>query len=389
MTSPLATIRSSRSPATAGATRHAARPRPWLSVVAVIGMLATQAVTADDRPPVLLSETGLYVSGSTDTTAAVLSFSPQYPLWSDGSAKRRWILLPPGTAIDASRADAWEFPPGTRLWKEFSLSQRIETRMIERMVDGSWRYLTYVWRADGLDADLAPADGFPALAVSDAPDGRYVIPSQSDCLACHEGTAVPVLGFSALQLSPDRDPDALHATAAGAHDVDLRGLVEAGLLENLPQTLLDRPPRITAASPDQRAALGYLHGNCGHCHNDPAESGAGVPVDLLLAHSVSAPDSGEAVLRSLRGAAGRFRAAGTAATTQADLVFDRMRSRDPRTQMPPLGTRVTDDAALALLGRALAPALPAPAAHPAVAGLPGENAASEPHARVGLRGVGD
>ena len=66
-----------------------------------------------------------------------LAFSPQYPLWSDGAAKRRWISLPPGTAIDASRPDAWEFPRGTRLWKEFSLDRPVETRFIERLPDGS------------------------------------------------------------------------------------------------------------------------------------------------------------------------------------------------------------------------------------------------------------
>ena len=47
--------------------------------------------------------------------------------------KRRWISLPPGSAIDASDPDAWAFPVGTRLWKEFSFGgQRVETRYMER-----------------------------------------------------------------------------------------------------------------------------------------------------------------------------------------------------------------------------------------------------------------
>ena len=53
--------------------------------------------------------------------------------------------------------------------------------------------------------ELVPEDG-AVVAVADAPGGRYSVPSRNDCLACHEGPAVPVLGFSALQLSPDRDP---------------------------------------------------------------------------------------------------------------------------------------------------------------------------------------
>ena len=129
-----------------------------------------------------------------------IAFAPQYPLWSDGTSKRRWIYLPPGAAIDASRVDAWEFPVGTRLWKEFGYDRRVETRYIERLADGSWRFAAYVWNKEGTDAVLAAEDG-AVLPVSAAPGGRYVVPSRNDCLACHEGPSVPVLGFSALQLS--------------------------------------------------------------------------------------------------------------------------------------------------------------------------------------------
>ena len=115
-----------------------------------------------------------------------IAFAPQYPLWSDGTSKRRWIYLPPGAAIDASRVDAWEFPVGTRLWKEFGYDRRVETRFIERLADGSWRFAAYVWNKEGTDAVLAAEDG-AVLPVSAAPGGRYVVPSRNDCLACHEG----------------------------------------------------------------------------------------------------------------------------------------------------------------------------------------------------------
>src|SRR5688572_27295626 len=65
--------------------------------------------------PQRLSETGLY-RDATDLTvdARNRAFTPQYPLWTDGAAKRRWIRLPEGRTIDAARIDAWEFPVGTR-----------------------------------------------------------------------------------------------------------------------------------------------------------------------------------------------------------------------------------------------------------------------------------
>ena len=53
--------------------------------------------------------------------------------------------------------------------------------------------------------------GIREMPAPKAPGARYTIPAQDDCRACHEGAPVPVLGFSALQLSPDRDPLAPHA----------------------------------------------------------------------------------------------------------------------------------------------------------------------------------
>lgn len=282
--------------------------------------LASGLCVHADPLPLHLRDTGL-------SDPRNLSFSPQYPLWSDGARKRRWIYLPPGTAIDASRPDAWEFPVGTRLWKEFSVGGPVETRFIERLRDGTWRYATYVWNEEGTDATLAPAEGIAALPTHDG----YSIPSESDCRACHESAAVPVLGFSALQLSSDRDPLAPHADARS--DIDLEALVARGLVKNL-QPSATRP-RIEASSPIERAALGYLHGNCGHCHNDTETR---VPVDLTLAESVaSGAASSDRVLRSLLYVRSRF--------------LERVSSRNPQRQMPPLGTRLIDVEALALIER--------------------------------------
>lgn len=316
--------------------------------------------------PQRLSETGLYVPGSTNTVRAEhIAFAPQYPLWSDGTSKRRWLSLPPGTAVDASNPDAWEFPIGTRLWKEFSHGGRpVETRTIERLADGSWRFATYIWSAQGTDAELAPADGM-LLAAATAPGGRYAIPSQTDCLACHDGGAVPVLGFSALQLSPDRDPLAPHADAVRPEYADLRRLDARGQIRNLPQALLDAPPRIEAASPTARAALGYLHGNCGHCHND---AGALASLDLSLAQQANAPAaSAERTLRSLLGHSSRFRLRDAVASKRlvagsqdASVLAVRMKTGNPLARMPPLGVQVSDAEGIALIERWIHDHLPRP-----------------------------
>jgi hypothetical protein len=309
-------------------------------------------VRADDMQlPRRLADTGLYVAGGTTIRPDVLPFSPQYPLWSDGATKRRWIWLPPGTHIDATQADAWDFPRGTRLWKEFAHGRALETRYLERAADGSWRFGSYVWNAAGTDAVLAPASGLRDLPAPDAPGARYSIPSIDDCRACHEGAPVPVLGFSALQLSPDRDPLAPHADPAPG--VDLRVLVARGLLRNLAPEFLVHPPRIAAASPAERAALGYLHGNCGNCHN---EEGPLAVLDMTLAQRVARPGP---VLGSIVGVPSQFMPPGAPADAvrlapglpASSVIASRMGSRDPLQRMPPLGTAAVDTEALMLVAR--------------------------------------
>src|SRR5688500_6556239 len=59
--------------------------------------------------PAKLSRTGLYLPGTTVVDPRNRLFVPQYPLWSDGASKRRWIRLPEGGAIDASDPDYWRF----------------------------------------------------------------------------------------------------------------------------------------------------------------------------------------------------------------------------------------------------------------------------------------
>ncbi|HUM11651.1 MAG TPA: hypothetical protein VLT82_11930 [Myxococcaceae bacterium] len=317
-----------------------ARLHPLLSLLLA---LAAQAGAAAPIPE-HLRDTGLYA-------ADVLPFSPQYALWSDGAEKRRWIRLPRGTRIDARDPDRWVFPVGTRLWKEFTLGRRIETRMLERTRAG-WRFATYVWTEDGADAVLAPSEGLSA-GVSVPGGGRWTIPGTADCRACHEGQPNPVLGFTALQLSSDRDLGAPHARIAHA-EVHLEDLLARGLLRGLPAALQRSPPRIPAASADERAALGYLHANCGICHNRHGPL-AGIGLDLLQAlsegpASVERTRASALAVRALR-PVGDARVRLDPGKPEHSVLFRRMGARDPLDQMPPLGTEKPDRDALALVER--------------------------------------
>ena len=303
------------------------------------------------EPPRTLQETGLYSDFRALTVDPDhLAFSPQYPLWSDGATKRRWISLPPGAAIDGSDPDAWVFPVGTRFWKEFSFEgHRVETRYLELKADGEWLYAAYAWSADGSEAELVSPKGKRA-AYTLASGKAHTIPGVSDCNVCHQGN---VLGFGALQLSGDRDPNALHAEPLPAPGVDLRYLVERGLLAGLPRRQLETPPRIAAHSATERAALGYMHGNCGHCHN---EKGPLANLDLVLRQSV-APAAPTATVSTI-GHPVRKLAPGQPAEAVLRIaphhpdrsgLLKRVASRYPPLQMPPLGTELVDEEAVSLM----------------------------------------
>lgn len=242
------------------------------------------------------------------------TFAPQYPLWTDGATKRRAIYLP--GPIDASH-DAWQFPVGTKLTKEFSFGGVVaETRTIERTADG-WQYSVVA--------------GAP---VEIAPGVRHQIPKQSDCKVCH--TDGP-LGFSALQLSSDRDPNAAHAEAPG--ELDLGTLIDRGLVRGYAGP---RAPKIAARTPTERAALGYLHGNCGGCHNART---ALASLDMELTPATAALAT--TIDRASRYAPSRARVAPHA--PDASVIVERMRSRDAAVQMPPLGSQLVDQEGVELV----------------------------------------
>ena len=124
--------------------------------------------------PAKLSETGL-------TNAR--SYTPRFELWSDGAHKRRWMSLPAGSRIDTSDMNAWQFPIGTRLWKEFAFDGIVaETRMMERTEKG-WTFVAYAWNGDASDATQLPLGG----AATTVP--AHDIPAADQCFgyAVHVG----------------------------------------------------------------------------------------------------------------------------------------------------------------------------------------------------------
>ena len=255
------------------------------------------------------------------------AYSPTFALWSDGAEKRRWLWLPPGGVIDTTDPYDWQFPIGTKAWKEFVRDGvRVETRLLQRMDDGTWAGVAYRWTDDGSEAQ-ASVEG-----ALDAHGTGHDIPEAGVCNACHGGRASHLLGVSAIQLAHDAAPG----------EVALADLIAEGRLSTSPATMPRVPGNATVS-----AALGYLHANCSHCHNQmrPARTGARCfdPENSLdFALRLGSLDAPEAT-GTYRTVVGEEIERGN---PDGSRVVTLMGNRGDGLQMPPVATELRDEAGL-------------------------------------------
>jgi len=289
--------------------------------------------------PPLLSSTGLYADLPSGTLAAgVTPYDVRYPLWSDGAEKKRYLYLPAGATIDTSDMDSWRFPVGTKAWKEFSVAgKRIETRILEKRVEGegadAWALVAYLWRDDGSDADAVPA------GVTGVGGTTYDVPDSPTCVQCHGGVRDVLIGVSAFQLS-----------AADGHGA-LSKLAADGRLSVAPPAGEFQVPGTGVV----QAALGYLHGNCGHCHNDTSFLSKLRAMRLRLRVADTTPESTPTYTTTINAPMSHTWPSGpTVAIAPGDpkasqLLFRMSTDVGTGYRMPPVATKVVDDAGVATI----------------------------------------
>ena len=184
-------------------------------------------------------------------------FSPGTELWSDGSVKSRWVYLPPGAVIDGSDPDEWDFPVGTRFWKEFVFEgMRIETRYFEKIRSDRWARGVYLWNAE--ETAAMREDG----GHEDYRGLGYTVPSTKECDECHNGRKDRILGFDLF----------------GIAEQDARGVRLQDLLDEGSIDIDVRPEEVQLPDeldPVVRDAMSWIHVNCGSaCHNRSSDSEA-------------------------------------------------------------------------------------------------------------------
>lgn len=283
--------------------------------------------TPSTPPPGRLSQTGCFADLSAMTPATgILPYSPQWPFWSDGADKARWVVLPQGGKVTPTPAadGAWRFPVGTVFIKHFDLEQvggkkKLETRFLIQEELGV-RGFTYRWNAAQTDADLL--DTAQRMDVTTAA-GTYAwhFPSPTECTTCHRGSGV--LGLDGYQL-----------------DEEKAQWQSLGLLTATPPNDVLHPTPTSAASAADKART-WLHVNCAYCHDGGGPSGT--PLNLERDTPLAATQACD--LPPVRGAAGvtpeneaRLIAPGSAARS---VVVARSQRRD-NLMMPPLGTSIVD-----------------------------------------------
>lgn len=297
--------------------------------------------------PQSLRETGLYSDFENEVLGpGVREFTPAYELWSDGALKKRWMYLPPDTQIDTSDMDYWEYPVGTRLWKEFRRDGvRVETRLLYKIRAGvgagSWRMVPFVWNQDQTEAVATPGGDDDAVGTD------HDVPASIQCLQCHGGMPDMALGLTAVMLDHDRP------------GVTLADLIAAGDLSDPPAA----PPG-GAGTPyfplpgdaAEQSVLGYLHGNCGSCHNPRSElfmSGDAIQNLRLFVKQIATVEGSPAftttVCQEMQKSIPNALQLIVPGQPDVSAVFLRITQRNTEDQMPKIGTELVDDVGVAII----------------------------------------
>ncbi len=304
---------------------------------------SAEKVSPGSAFPRTLTETGLFASVKDHTPAVgLIPYAVNVPLWSDGAAKDRFLVLPDKGTVIFKEQSQWEFPVGTVLVKTFLLNtdlenpeelRRLETRLWVHNPRG-WEGYTYLWNEEqdegNLLADWPFTRQFDVKTATGPVKREWYFPSRSDCQACHTQNAGFVMGLNTRQLNRVHDYGKLK-------DNQIRVFERLGIFsEPLP-----KPARDLEAFPDWQAkesrastlARAYLDANCSMCHSPGGRGHAGgASMDMRFHVPLKEAFHGKATWLSPGNPA-------------ASVLLQRMTTRHASPQMPPLATnRVDEDA---------------------------------------------
>jgi uncharacterized repeat protein (TIGR03806 family) len=293
-------------------------------------------------PASVLSQTGCFDAlDATVPAPGLIPYDLQAALWSDGATKRRWMAVPDGSTVDLAADGDFLFPAGTVLVKEFSIAgERVETRLLMRDDTGVWGGYSYEWVDN--DAYLLPAGKEKVLENGQT----WHFPSRGECLRCHTTEANVSLGPEIAQLNGDLDYVQTNRIANQLATLDHIGLFTNGIPaapEQLPALAgLDDVHQALA-----RRARSYLHSNCSGCHRGEGATQSNMDLRFSSSRLQMNVCNVDPSFGNLGIAGAKLIAPGR---SDLSILPTRPSRMNPLERMPPLGTLIVHDLAVATLG---------------------------------------
>ena len=329
-----------------------------------IEILSRQSGNPTDFPN-LLSETGVFENLSPLVPRDFcIPYDLNVPFWSDGTEKKRWLILPndgqhdsPEEQIQYSESGDWMFPSGTVLVKHFELAldsqtptqaQKIETRFIVFGENNSFYGVTYRWNEAQTEATLlldGRRDTFTLQTAAGPRSLSWSYPSPAECLTCHNTATGGALGIQTGQLNRDYQYPTTNRSAN-----QLTTLVHLNILSPAPDTnslnqLSFAPPSHASSYSLEQRARAYLDINCGSCHR----SGSTIQARFDARMEESLENQGLLygdVIKDLNIPGARVITPGDPNTS---LLYLRMKSVHEEISMPQIGKNEVDSVGVELI----------------------------------------
>lgn len=283
-------------------------------------------------------------------------------LFADGAGKNRFVWIPDGETIGYSDTERWDLPVGSILVKTFwfpndardpsSGRRLIETRLLLHDPDG-WGGITYVYDDSQKEATLLKTgETVPIQWTDDGGtliDDQYNVPNVFDCETCHgvKPNTHP-LGPRTRQL----DLDHLYGKTS---ENQIDHLARLGWFDQTPSATRVHLTDPYGDGPIIERARSYFDANCAHCHND-APGLQAQPTGLWLNYENTDPATGDPTHwgvckfpTSAGSGSGTLSYDVVPGNPDQSIMIFRVSSIDPRVKMPPLPTRRSDAAGVAVL----------------------------------------
>jgi uncharacterized repeat protein (TIGR03806 family) len=282
----------------------------------------------------------------------VFRYDLNTPLFSDYTAKDRFIFIPPGNSFAWVDYESFELPVGTIIVKTFSYPadlrepdgprDLLETRLLLHRPDG-WDAAAYVYDDTEEEAYLSLAGETIHTewihTAGEARSNEYLVPNKNQCKNCHRehDDVLGPLGPKARHMNRDGQLEALIAAAA------LTGAPTD------PATWPMTPVFDDPATGDVEArARAWLDVNCAHCHNP---TGPARTSGLDLTASQTDPSKYgvcKPPVAAGGGSGGRSYSIVPGEPDASILVY-RIESTAPDVKMPELGRNLVHDEGVALI----------------------------------------